>query len=116
MINNKVDRIILNGIILFINFKVLFLSLDNSLVVNVVIPISLPIPIRNGYIFDGWFTGQNDGTQIDEHQVITEDVTFVAKWTFSDYTAMIGTTGYETLDAAIAAVPTTNVKTTIFLR
>ncbi|MEE3343678.1 MAG: InlB B-repeat-containing protein [Bacilli bacterium] len=77
---------------------------------------ALPSATREGYNFLGWFTDTTWTTPVDpDGTTITENVTFVARWEFNDYAAMIGSTKYETLEAAIAAVPTTNVKTTVVL-
>lgn len=46
---------------------------------------SLPTPTRDGYIFEGWFLGETriaNGDQV----TITEDCTFVARWTESTHT------------------------------
>ncbi len=42
----------------------------------------LPIPVRNGYIFDGWYTEKEEGERIDESSIvtITEDHTLYAHW------------------------------------
>ncbi len=74
---------------------------------------TLPIPIRNGYIFDGWFTGQNDGTQIDEHQVINNDVTYFAHWT-NNSVAEIDGQEFTSIQNAINSI-TDDTTTTIKL-
>ena len=46
--------------------------------------ITLPIPTRTGYSFNGWFTATTGGTQITEVGTTnkpTENVTYYAKWT-----------------------------------
>lgn len=47
----------------------------------------LPVPTRNGYTFDGWFTEQEGGTQITANDVvkITADQTLFAHWTAIKY-------------------------------
>ena len=47
----------------------------------------LPVPTRNGYTFDGWFTEQEGGTQITANDVvkITADQTLFAHWTAIEY-------------------------------
>jgi len=46
----------------------------------------LPVPTRPRATFDGWFTEATGGTQVDEHEVITADVTFYAHWTVDKVT------------------------------
>lgn len=41
----------------------------------------LPMPTRNGYTFDGWFTEPSDGEQLTADNVYTEDTTIYAHWT-----------------------------------
>ena len=47
----------------------------------------LPVPTRVGYTFDGWFTEQEDGTQIMSNSTvaITADQTLFAHWTAIEY-------------------------------
>ena len=75
---------------------------------------TLPKLPRAGFTFDGWFTDIKNGDKITENTIISDNITFFAHWTEIN-TAQIGDTKYRTLAAAIAAVPTTNVKTTISL-
>ena len=44
---------------------------------------NLPIPTRDGYVFNGWFD-QNDN-QITEYTYITEDKTLTARWNKATY-------------------------------
>ena len=45
------------------------------------IPDSLiPIPTRDGWLFGGWYTDQDDTILFDFSQPVTEDITFCAKW------------------------------------
>lgn len=37
----------------------------------------LPVPTKDGYIFDGWYL---DGEEYDSNKVVEEDLTLVAKW------------------------------------
>lgn len=76
----------------------------------------LPTPIRSGYIFQGWFTSASGTTQIDEHVIINNTVTFWAHWEKTSDVAIIGNTLYPTLQDAINAVPTDNTPTTITIR
>ncbi|MFT8572609.1 InlB B-repeat-containing protein [Bifidobacterium aquikefiri] len=45
---------------------------------------SLPVPQRDGYVFDGWFTAQSDGEQISATTVVSDNTTFYAHWTKVD--------------------------------
>ena len=62
----------------------------------------------------GWFTLSEGGDQIDATTIITADVEYFAHWRLL-YFAQIGNTRYNSLSAALNAVPTTNVQTTITL-
>ena len=51
--------------------------------------ITLPIPTRIGYSFNGWFTATTGGTQITEVGTTNkpiENVTYYAQWTTIEYT------------------------------
>ena len=73
---------------------------------------SLPTPTYTDYIFKGWFTSANDGTEINANTIITDNITFYAHWEDVKL-AQIGNTKYDTIQAAVAAVPTDNTQTTI---
>ena len=40
----------------------------------------LPVPDRDGYLFDGWFTAQDGGKQVDSNFAVTQDTTIYAHW------------------------------------
>lgn len=42
---------------------------------------SLPVPTREGYTFDGWFTAADGGEEITTANVFTQDTTIYAHWT-----------------------------------
>ncbi len=42
--------------------------------------VEIPIPIKAGFIFDGWFLDENFSEIIDDPSQITGDVTLYAKW------------------------------------
>lgn len=48
---------------------------------------SLPVPTRDGYTFDGWYTSAIGGNQItaDSAVTITEDQTLYAHWTYNSF-------------------------------
>ena len=75
---------------------------------------NLPVPTRAGYNFLGWFTDPDVGTQITASTIVTQDITYYAHWQASA-TAEINGTTYNTLKAAINAVPANNTQTTIRL-
>lgn len=52
----------------------------------------LPIPVRQNYTFDGWFTSAQGGTQITASSVVTvkNDQTVYAHWTASQSGTQIG--------------------------
>ena len=41
----------------------------------------LPIPVRSGWTFNGWFTAVSGGTQINIATVVTANATYYAHWT-----------------------------------
>ena len=73
---------------------------------------TLPTATRPGHTFDGWFTEETNGTQIDDTEVITADVTFHAHWTLHSY-AKIGDSYYDNAQQALSHVPTNGTSTTI---
>lgn len=42
---------------------------------------SLPVPTRDGYLFDGWYTSRTGGTEVTEDTRATADRTVYAHWT-----------------------------------
>lgn len=47
----------------------------------------LPVPVKDGYTFDGWFTSLDGGDKITEESTIvnTKNHTLYARWTFNIY-------------------------------
>jgi uncharacterized protein (TIGR02145 family)/uncharacterized repeat protein (TIGR02543 family) len=43
--------------------------------------LSLPLPIRDGYTFNGWFTAETGGSVVTHWTVFESDVTIYAQWT-----------------------------------
>ena len=66
----------------------------------------LPIPTRNNYVFDGWFTEAEGGTEISKDYVVSSDIELFAHWTHQNdiIVAKIGNTNYKTLQSAINAI------------
>ena len=60
----------------------------------------LPVPTREGYSFDGWFTAQNDGTKVtgNDTVTITADQTLYAHWKPGAYTITFETDGGSAID------------------
>ena len=74
---------------------------------------TLPTPEKTNFFFVGWFTDNTYTTEITEDTVFLESTEIIAKWVDQTYVACVGTNCYTTLAAAVNAVPTTGVKTTI---
>jgi uncharacterized repeat protein (TIGR02543 family) len=55
---------------------------------------TLPTPdVRNGYIFDGWFTQAAGGTPVTDETIITTQVIFYAHWKALSYTITFDSNG-----------------------
>ena len=74
---------------------------------------ALPEVTLTDHTLEGWFTDDTFSTEVTEETIINNDETFIAKWSEGNIVAMIGSEGYESLQDAVAAVPTTGAKTTI---
>mgnify|MGYP001061446012 CR=1 FL=1 len=48
--------------------------------------VTLPVPVRDGYTFDGWYTAAEGGTKLDANHIFTSDTTIYAQWKPSDTT------------------------------
>mgnify|MGYP002770963683 CR=1 FL=1 len=61
----------------------------------------LPVPTREGYGFDGWFTAQNDGTKVtgNDTVTITADQTLYAHWKPGAYTITFDTDGGSAINS-----------------
>ncbi len=46
----------------------------------------LPVPLRDGYSFEGWYTAKQEGEQILPQDIITKDITLYARWTAGTHT------------------------------
>ncbi len=73
---------------------------------------TLPTSTRKGYLFVGWFTSSDGGSEIHSNIRITDDVTYYAHWQ-EVFVAKIGENEYRTIQDAINAVGTDGVSTTI---
>ena len=74
-----------------------------------------PEVIYSDHIFVGWYKDLELSQPFVETEPITEDITLYAAWVTQNHVARINGVGYDTLELAIGAVPTTGVKTTITL-
>ena len=74
-----------------------------------------PEAVYPDYVFDGWFTDSLLNEPFDEKKPITDDITLYASWITGNQVARVNGVGYDTLDAAIAAVPTSGVKTRVII-
>ena len=70
-------------------------------------------PDKTGYIFVGWYTDNTWATEVTAETTFNTTTTIIARWEAETDVACIGSTCYTTLQSAVAAVPTTGVKTTI---
>ncbi len=46
---------------------------------------SMPVPMRSGYVFDGWFTATEGGTQVKASDELSGDITVYAHWSKEVY-------------------------------
>jgi len=54
---------------------------------------TLPMPTRNGYSFNGWFTESTGGTEVDTSTVFTGNTTVYAQWTAIVYNITFNANG-----------------------
>ena len=76
---------------------------------------NLPTPTWTNYEFLGWFTDPDNGTEVTETEVVNSDIDLYAHWiSISEiYKASLDGVEYNTIQAAIAAVPSNNTQKTI---
>ena len=55
----------------------------------------LPVPVRTGYAFMGWFTAAEDGVEITAATVVASSVTYYAHWEVNHYTVTFNANGGE---------------------
>ena len=113
-------------------YKVFYLHQDNKFTITLdpnegtVTPTSvyisqgstigqLPVPIRRGYIFNGWYTETSGGTQIDSTYIPQADITIHAQWTEKSTNTVVldangGTISPDEIDvnpgSAVGTLPT----------
>lgn len=72
--------------------------------------ISAPIdPIKDGYIFDGWYTDESLTTQYIFGQMGLQDITVYAKWSAFSYKIQFENTGDSDIDDILAEAGSTIV-------
>ena len=66
----------------------------------------IPEPVYDGREFDGWYIDGNLSLPFTSSTIVNDDLTVVANWIIGNHVARVNGVGYETLAAAIEAVPT----------
>ena len=66
----------------------------------------IPEPVYDGGEFDGWYIDGNLSLPFTSSTIVNDDLTVVANWIIGNHVARVNGVGYETLAAAIEAVPT----------
>jgi uncharacterized repeat protein (TIGR02543 family) len=72
---------------------------NHSVRYNVVIG-DLPVPVRTGYTFGGWFAGANGSDEEYTNRTVykkTDDMILYAKWTVNQYTLILDAQGGESV-------------------
>ena len=75
---------------------------------------TLPTPEKTGFVFDGWYDDPDDGNEVNSNTVVSGSTSFYAHWIDESIymVARIGNTEYQTIEAALDAVPD-NTQTTV---
>ncbi len=73
---------------------------------------TLPTPIREGYIFDGWYTDATDGSVVTQDSMFNEDsdVTLYAHWTEYSYKMIEGSSLNNKIKLKATSVVFTDTK------
>ena len=61
---------------------------------------TVPVPVRTGYTFAGWWTAKTKGAKITAKTAVKNDVTYYARWTVNKYAVSISTSGSGTVKGA----------------
>ena len=77
---------------------VIFDTCGGSSVDSISIPFGqalgeLPVPTREGYVFDGWWTASSGGTQVTTSTIVTGSQTLYARWTIKIYSVVFNANG-----------------------
>ncbi|MDE6970894.1 MAG: InlB B-repeat-containing protein [Eubacterium sp.] len=72
---------------------------------------ALPVPVRKGYQFKGWFTDPDGGMQITDRQTFAKDMALYAQWTPYDAGNVFTDGNTETEDTKTEDIKTEDTKT-----
>jgi len=61
---------------------------------------TVPVPVRTGYTFAGWWTAKTKGAKITAKTAVKNDVTYYARWTVNKYAVSISKSGSGTVKGA----------------
>ncbi|MCL2844319.1 MAG: InlB B-repeat-containing protein [Chitinivibrionia bacterium] len=66
--------------------------------------ITLPIPTRDGFVFNGWFTAMTGGTEVNSPFTVNANTTLFARWTIQNYTITFNSQGGSNVSPITRAV------------
>jgi uncharacterized repeat protein (TIGR02543 family) len=55
--------------------------------------LTIPVPTRSGFAFDGWYSAATGGTKYPDSYVINSDITLHAQWVASAFTVTLNANG-----------------------
>ena len=61
---------------------------------------TLPMPVREGYTFAGWWSAKTKGAKVTAKTAVKNDVTYYARWTTNKYTVSTPKSGGGTVKGA----------------
>ena len=61
---------------------------------------TLPVPVREGYTFAGWWTAKTKGAKVTTKTAVKNDVTYYARWTINKYAVSTPKSGGGTVKGA----------------
>lgn len=64
---------------------------------------SLPIPTRDGYVFEGWYTTRDGGTKLSSSYMVSGDCTVYAHWLGKKYRVSLNANGGYTGSTGLTA-------------
>lgn len=73
----------------------------------------LPVPVRVGYAFAGWWTAKTKGTKITPTTKVTKNVTYYARWTVRKYKVSASVSAKTAGAVSGAGIKTFNSKVTL---
>lgn len=103
---NKVRNIKVNVVDEITEFTVSFDSNGGSDVSEIIVSKNtavgtLPTPTKTDYDFDGWYTSNSYIEAVSESTIISDNVTFYAKWIPAGSVAVVGDKYYKSVQSAI---------------